>query len=142
MAMGVCECVPAECFRANYPDIFIVLDATELRTEVPTSLALQSLLYSSYKSHTTLKGLISISPNGLISFVSELWSGSISNRELVIKSRILPLFDNVPSGKRVMADRGFDIQDLCVKPNLLLNIPSLTLSRLTSFAYELTRVLP
>ena len=75
----------AECFRANYPDTFIVLDATELCTEIRSCLALQSLLYSSYKSHTTLKDLIVISPNGSIYFVSELWSGSISDRELVIK---------------------------------------------------------
>ena len=76
----------AECFRANYPDTFIVLDATELCTEIRSCLALQSQLYSSYKSRTTLKDLIGISPNGSIYFVSELWSGSISDRELVIKS--------------------------------------------------------
>ena len=73
-------------FRANYPDTFIFFDATELSTEVPSSLALQLQLYSSYKSHTTLKVLIRISRNGSISFVSELWSGSVSDRELVIKS--------------------------------------------------------
>ena len=76
----------AECFHANYPDTFIVLDATELCTEIRSCLALQSQLYSSYKSRTTLKDLIDISPNGSIYFVSELWSGSISDRELVIKS--------------------------------------------------------
>ena len=76
----------AECFRANYPDTFIVLDATELCTEIRSCLALQSQLYSSYKSRTTLKDLIGISPNSSIYFVSELWSGSISDHELVIKS--------------------------------------------------------
>ena len=76
----------AECFRANYPDTFIVLDATELCTEIRSCLALQSQLYSSYKSRTTLKDLIGISPNGSIYFVSELGSGSISDRKLVIKS--------------------------------------------------------
>ena len=76
----------AECFNANYPDTFIVLDATELCTETRSCLALQLQLYSSYKSRTTLKDLIGISPNGSIYFVSELWSGFISDRELVIKS--------------------------------------------------------
>ena len=76
----------AECFRAKYPDTFIVLDATESCTEIRSCLALQSQLYSSYKSRTTLKDLIGISPNGSIYFVSELWSGLISDRELVIKS--------------------------------------------------------
>ena len=76
----------AERFRANYPDTFVVLDATELCTEIRSCLALQSQLHSSYKSRTTLNDLIGISPNGSIYFVSELWSGSISDRELVIKS--------------------------------------------------------
>ena len=76
----------AECFRVNYPDTFIFLDATELCTENRSCLALQSQLYSSYKSRTTLKDLIGISPNGSIYFVSELWSGSISDRELDNKS--------------------------------------------------------
>ena len=58
----------------------------ELCTEVRSSLALQSQLYSSYKSRTTLKDLIGISPNSPIYFVSELWSGPISDRELVIRS--------------------------------------------------------
>ena len=54
----------------------------ELCTEIRSCLALQSQLYSSYKSRTTLKDLIGISPNGSIYFVSELWSGPISDREL------------------------------------------------------------
>ena len=81
----------AERFRANYPDTFVVLDATELCTEIRSCLALQSQLYSSYKSRTTLNDLIGISPNGSIYFVSELWSGSISDRELVIKSVVFCL---------------------------------------------------
>ena len=57
----------AERFRANFPGTFIVLDATaELCTEIHSCLALQSQLYSSYKSHTTPKDLIGISPNGQI----------------------------------------------------------------------------
>ena len=58
----------------------------ELCTEIRSCLALQSQLYSSYKSRTTLKDLIGISPNGSIYFVSELWSGPVSDRKLVIKS--------------------------------------------------------
>ena len=81
----------AERFRANYPYTFVVLDATELCTEIRSCLALQSHLHSSYKSRTTLNDLIGISPNGSIYFVSELWSGSISDRELVIKSVVFCL---------------------------------------------------
>ena len=61
----------------------------ELCTEIRSCLALQSQLYSSYKSRTTRKDLFGISPNGSIYFVSELWNGLISDHELVIKSVVL-----------------------------------------------------
>ena len=67
--------------------------------------------------------------HGSFTFISELYTGSISDCELAIQSGILPLFDTVPSGRQVIADRGFDIQDLPVKPKLLLNIPAFKGSR-------------
>ena len=76
---------------------FIVLDATELCTEIRSCLALQSQPYSSYKSRTMLKDLIGIYPNDSIYFVLELWSGSISDRELVITSVMFCLSKNVLS---------------------------------------------
>lgn len=112
-----------ESFKKSFPDTFIILDATELRCEIPSSLSLQSQLYSRYKSHTTLKGLVGIAPNGCFTFISQLYTGSISDKQLVIESGILSLLESVPPGKRVMADRGFEIQDLLVKPGLILNIP-------------------
>ena len=112
-----------ESFKANYPDTFIIIDATELRCQIPSSLSLQSQLYSSYKSHTTVKGLVGIAPNGAYTFISQLYTGCISDRQLVIESGILPLLELLPAGKQVMADRGFEIQDLLVKSNLILNIP-------------------
>ena len=45
-------------FKEAYPTTFCIIDATELMCEVPASLCLQSQCYSSYKSHTTLKGLL------------------------------------------------------------------------------------
>ena len=70
----------------------------------------------------TVEGLVGIAPNGAFTSISQLFTGSISDRQLVIDSGILPLLDLVPARKRVMADHGFDSQDLLVKPNLILNI--------------------
>ena len=110
-------------FTEMYPNTFATIDATELKCETPSSLSLQSQLYSSYKSHTTLKGLVAIAPNGAFVFVTELFAGSISDRQLFQESGILDLLGDVPEGKCLMADRGFEIQDLLVKFNILLNIP-------------------
>ena len=112
-----------KCFKDSYPSTFCIIDATELFCEVPAFLPLQSQCYSSCKSRTTHKGLIAVSPNNAIIFVGELFNGSISDRELTIKSGILELLSLVPKGKAVMADRGFNVQDLLLKKGLLLNIP-------------------
>ena len=70
-----------------------------------------------------MKGLVAIAPNGTFIFLSELFGGSISDRALFEQSGIRRLLDSVPPGKSVMADRGFEVQDLLVKPGLLLNAP-------------------
>ena len=113
--------------RVSSNELFSTLK-TELKCEVPSSLSLQSQHYSAFKSHTTLKGLVAIAPNGSFIFLSELFGGSISDRALFEKSGVR-LLDSVPPGKSVMADRGFEVQDLLVKPGLILNAPPFKGSR-------------
>ena len=110
-------------FKEAYPTTFCIMDVTEIFCELPASLSLQSQCYFSYKSHTTMKGLLAVAPNGAIIFVSELFTGSISDRQLTMQSGFLEMLKSVPHGRSVMADKGFDIQDLLVKHGLLLNIP-------------------
>ena len=68
------------------------------------------LLYSHYKSHVTYKGLISVSPSDSITFVSELYDGSISDKEIVRKFGILEKELWFP-GDSVIVDRGFTIEN-------------------------------
>ncbi|KAG0428865.1 hypothetical protein HPB47_024180, partial [Ixodes persulcatus] len=51
-------------FREKYPTTRVILDGTEIKCQVPSSLPLQSASFSSYKSTTTLMGQIGISPDG------------------------------------------------------------------------------
>ena len=51
-----------EDFKAKYPTTRVIIDCTEVRCEMPSSLLLNSELFSSYKHHTTLKALVGISP--------------------------------------------------------------------------------
>ena len=62
----------------------VITDCTEVYCEKPSSLFLNSELCSSYKNHVTLKGLVGISPSGAITFVSQLYTGSNSDREIVV----------------------------------------------------------
>ena len=50
-------------------------------------------MYSYYKSHDTFKGLVCISPSGWITFVSQLYPGRISNKEIVEKSNFCQLIE-------------------------------------------------
>jgi len=98
----------------------IILDATELFIEKPSDLSLQSVTWSNYKSHNTLKGLIGICPFGGVTFVSCLWAGSISDIELTTKCGLLDLLQ---AGDNVMADKGFKIEDVLKEHGITLNIP-------------------
>ena len=109
-----------EDFKVKYPKTRVILDCTEIKCQMPSSLLLNSRLFSSYKNHTTVKGLIGIAPSGAITFTSELYTGSISDREIVERSGILDL--PLSEGDDVMADKGFTIQDL-LPLGVSLNIP-------------------
>lgn len=74
---------------------------------MPSSLQRNGELFSSYKNHKTLKGLVGIYPGGAVTFISQLYTGSISDREIVRRSGFLELpFDDEDP---VMADKGFTI---------------------------------
>ena len=79
---------------------------------MPSSLLLNSELFSTYKNHTTIKGLVGISPSGAITFISQLYTGSMSG--------ILDL--PFTEGDSVMADKGFTISDI-LPLGVSLNIP-------------------
>ncbi len=64
------------------------------------------MTFSSYKNHITFKALVGISPGGIVTFVSKLFPGSLSDKKLVVKSGLIDLLER---GDSIMADRGFDI---------------------------------
>lgn len=107
-------------FKEKFPSTRVIIDCTEVFCEMPSSLLLNSELFSSYKNHVTLKGLVGIAPSGAITFISQLYTGSISDREIVERSGFLAQqFDQTDS---VMADKGFTIEDL-LPLGVSLNIP-------------------
>ena len=94
-----------------------IIDCTEVR---PSSLQLNGELFSNYKHHTALKGLIGISPGGAITFISQLHTESILDQKIVVRSGFLDLpFEDNDS---VMAVKGFTIQDL-LPLGVSFNIP-------------------
>ncbi|KXJ29641.1 hypothetical protein AC249_AIPGENE18583 [Exaiptasia diaphana] len=109
-------------FKAAFPRTRAIIDCTEIFVEAPESLHLRSMYYSDYKHHNTYKAFISITPAGSLSFVSELFPGSVSDREIVERCGFLrqEMWDK---GDEVMADKGFTIRDLLGPLGVKLNMP-------------------
>ncbi|XP_065894872.1 uncharacterized protein [Dysidea avara] len=111
-----------EVFKKDYPNTRLIIDATEFPIERPSSLLSQSCTFSSYKNRNTVKVLVGIMPSGVVTFVSPTYEGSISDRKLVEVSGLLDLLE---TGDEIMADKGFQIQDLLAPLGVRLNIPPL-----------------
>ena len=109
-----------------YPEIVSIIDCSEINMRCPSSLDNQSACYSSYKSHNTMKALVGVRPNGVISFASDLYSGAISDPEIVRRSGYL---EHLHNGDLVMADKGFTIQDDLASVGARLVIPNFLKSR-------------
>lgn len=107
-------------FAQYCPNVRVILDCTEIRCEAPSSLTLQSETFSSYKNTNTFKGLIGIAPCGVITFISKLYTGSISDRDITQQSGILRLLE---PGDACMADKGFVIDSLLSEVGATLIIP-------------------
>lgn len=114
-----------------------IIDCTELYIDKPSRPSSQRNTYSQYKSRNTFKVLVSQSPLCHFNFVSNVYSGSISDKEIVQKSGFL---DYLEEGDIVMADKGFNIQDLlAIQGVRLIAPPIMRKDNVSACASTLTR---
>ena len=57
----------------RHPSLRALIDCTEIKIAQPRGPANQQVTFSTYKNCNTAKAVIGVSPNGTISFVSELY---------------------------------------------------------------------
>lgn len=100
---AVQETMP-DCFLSDYNNTRVIIDCTEFRIDIPTSVDNRVLTYSQYKKNFTAKVLIGITPGGFISLRSDVAGGRKSDSQLTIESGLLDLLKD---GDKVLADKGF-----------------------------------
>ncbi|CAC5416186.1 unnamed protein product [Mytilus coruscus] len=79
----------------------------------------QWMTWSEYKHSNTFKVLIGVTPSGMVTFISRLWGGNVSDRHIVQHDEFLP---KLSKGDVIMANKGFTVEDL-LPANVGLNMP-------------------
>lgn len=108
-------------FKRRFPRTRAIFDATECPVKKPSLPATQQVTFSTYKNRNTVKVLIGITPGGQVSYVSSAYGGSTSDRQIVERSNLTNICDPTDS---LMADKGFDVQDIFAPFDVTVNIPT------------------
>ena len=72
-----------ECFQEAFgAKVAVVIDCFEVFIERPSALLTRAATWSSYKHHNTVKFLIGITPQCVISYISGAWGGRVNDKYL------------------------------------------------------------
>ncbi|XP_048242685.1 uncharacterized protein LOC124115552 [Haliotis rufescens] len=103
--------------------VSVIIDCFEVFIDRPSNLTARTQTWSTYKHHNTVKYLIGITPQGSVSYISEGWGGRVSDKYLTSNSDFT---NHLLHGDIVLADRGFDIQEIIGSCGAELRIPAFT----------------
>ncbi|XP_065679810.1 uncharacterized protein LOC124806259 [Hydra vulgaris] len=117
-----------ENVRLNHPDGFKnnqsllrIFYCSEIFVETPKNLELQSAIWSEYKHHNIMKFLVSVTSSSFINFVSEAYTGRISDKAITLDCDYLTKF---PPYSSIMAYKGFNIAIECAVYRVTFISPS------------------
>uniref|UniRef100_A0A8C5EQN9 THAP-type domain-containing protein n=1 Tax=Gouania willdenowi TaxID=441366 RepID=A0A8C5EQN9_GOUWI len=123
-----------ECLLTSMPHQFVesfgnnvaaIEDCFEVFIEKPSNVLARAQTFSQYKHAYTMKYLIVITPQGVISFISNGWGGRTSDKHITEQSGFL---NKLLPGDIVLADRGFNIREhgsfsvCCVLTNMCKSV--------------------
>lgn len=133
------ETMPVD-FKRKFPKTRVILDATEVPIQKPSHVNCQSVTWSNYKHKNTLKTMIGCSPKGAVTFISDSYGGSASDRQIIEKSCLLdPTIKMFEKGDSIMADRGIMVQDLFACRDVAVNTPTFLKGKSQLEAHEVVK---
>ena len=91
-------------FKENFPSTRVIIDAAEFLLEKLSNPDVQSATWSNYKNWNTLKLLVGVSPNGVVTFLFPEFLTRSSHRGLI--------FCHCWNLESIRADQGFDRDSL------------------------------
>ena len=119
------NCYP-ECFK-KFGTVLAIIDCFEIPIQRASLAKANAQTFSSYKDRTTAKVLVACTPCGSISLLSTGWGGSISDKDIVCQSELLDKIEasafSSDTRLTVLADKGFNIQELLLPYGVRLEIP-------------------
>ena len=104
----------------TYKNLRCTIDCTEVFIDRPRDLEIQALTWSDYKKRNTVKFLVGIARNGMITFLSKAWGGRASDQHITKTSGFIDLIE---PGDLILADRGFTIKEDIMMKGAFLKIP-------------------
>ena len=95
----------------------ILIDCTELSICTPRDSDVKKYTQSGTKNGDTVKFLVAVTPESQFAFISSVYGGTASDKEVVMTSKIL---DSLDPFDVILADRNCNIQEECDERNLNL----------------------
>ncbi|XP_022104561.1 uncharacterized protein LOC110986724 isoform X2 [Acanthaster planci] len=109
------------CIRMTYPNTRVILECAEVKVQgLPCPMGAPLEPSPNDKDLTTAKGLVGITPCGAVSFVSDLYTGSTSDKAITKMSGIL---ENLEGGDQVLMATSFPIDDVLQNIGCSLVVP-------------------
>ena len=126
-------------FKSMFPATRVILDATEIPIQKPKATGPQRETYSSYKNKNTLKVLVGCTPRGSVSYVSDAYGGSASDRQIIERSELCTQNGHFSPKDSIMADRGILVQDLFISKDVHVNTPTMLKGKSQLEPYEVNK---
>lgn len=114
------EILPPSFRNPAYNLVRYIIDCTEIFLETSQNLQVCTDTWNVYKPHNTAKYLVSITPSGMINYVSKGLGIRTSDKFIIVNSGFLQL---IQPYDKVLADRGFPITEELLLLNAELLIP-------------------